>query len=263
MRLPATLPAQTRPLATVPERYHGVWVRTLLETPEGEDRTTWVRWLQTELWHADLRVPAGLDRRSPAGLAQQQGFCGTTHIARIPGQADVCTWQRRSDFQPPRSTPDAGHMVFDTPDRLVEIGVHGAYREVWERLPESLGPQRVLAALDAQGQPTPERLLVSGACLMHVRPRTATWPADGQPDDTLADVLHRHPAAAAGLLDFDIACGHWGGEVWTVERATRPALEGQRQPCTLRRTSEGHAEVESGDWPRHWQVLAWSGSDHA
>ena len=34
----------------VPDRYHGVWVRTLLETPEGRDTTTWVRWLQTGLW---------------------------------------------------------------------------------------------------------------------------------------------------------------------------------------------------------------------
>lgn len=261
MRLPATLPAQTRAPAMVPERYHGVWVRTLLETPEGEDRTTWVRWLQTELWHADLRVPAGLDRHTPAGLAQQQGFCGTTHIARIPDQPDVCTWQRRSDFQPPRSTPDAGHMVFDTPDCLVEIGVHGAYREVWERLPESLGPQRVLAALDAQGQPTPERLLVSGACLMHVRPRTTAWPADGQPDDTLADVLNRHPGDAAQLLDFVIAFGPWVNGQWTVERSTHPEQQGLTLACTVVRTKPGQAEVQAPGLPRRWQVLEWQPGD--
>ena len=86
MRFPSVAAPLPKPLPEtlykrVPERYHGVWVRTLLETPEGRDTTTWVRWLQTSQWHADLRVPAGpRPQPSPAGLAQQQGFCGITQI---------------------------------------------------------------------------------------------------------------------------------------------------------------------------------------
>ena len=82
-------------MTVVPERYHGVWARTLLETPGGRDTTTWVRWLQTGLWHGDLRVPADADRRTPQGLAQQQGFAGTTAITRPdPDQPEVCTCVR-------------------------------------------------------------------------------------------------------------------------------------------------------------------------
>ena len=71
------LPAPDDP---VPERYRGVWVRTLLETPEGRDTTTRVHWLQTEGWHADLRVPKGAHPATPEGRAQLQGFCGLTRI---------------------------------------------------------------------------------------------------------------------------------------------------------------------------------------
>ena len=196
------LPAPDDP---VPERYRGVWVRTLLETPEGHDTTTRVHWLQTEGWHADLRVPQGADPATPEGRARLQGFCGLTRITPgRGGQPDVCTWHRRWDIQPPRSTPDAGHMVFETPDRVIETGVHGPYLEVWERLPGSTGPYAAQAELDGQGRPTGEQRFVAGRCAMTVRPRTAAWPADLRPDETLAQLVQRHPEAAAALLDFEL-----------------------------------------------------------
>lgn len=248
--------------ATIPERYHGVWVRTLLQTPELRDTTTWVRWLQTGLWHGDLRVPADADRATPHGRALQQGFGGTTAITRPDGLLpEVCTWQRTIDFQPPRSTPDAGHMVFETPERLVETGIHGAYLEVWERLPGSLGQRIALAALDAAGEPTAERLLVSGGYLMHLRPRGAAWPAGTAPDDTLADLVQRHPHAADALLDFGIAFGPWEHGVWTLERATRPALEGHALACTMQRVNQAEATVKGEGLPLHWRVLEWHAPD--
>lgn len=242
----------------VPAAYHGVWARTLLETPEGRDATTWVRWLQTGLWHGDLRVPADAARNTPEGLALQQGFAGTTAITR-PDAAlpEVCTWQRTIDFQPPRSTPDAGHMVFETPARVVETGIHGRYLEVWERLPGSLGRRIALARLDAGGQPSAERLLVSGLYLMHLRPRAAAWPADLMPDETLASVVQRHPDQATDWLDFAISFGTLEHGVWTVERATQPALEGQALPCALHRVDAARARVERGPLAGDWQVLEW------
>jgi hypothetical protein len=246
----------------IPDRYHGVWQRTLLETPEGRDTTSWVHWLQTGLWHGDLRVPADADRRTPAGRAQQQGFAGTTTITRPdPALPEICTWQRRIDFQPPRSTPDAGHMVFETPERVIETGIHGSYLEVWERLPGSTGARIALAALDAAGEPTAERLLVSGQYLMHLRPRAAPWPAGTAPDDTLAQVVQRHAASADALLDFDIAFGPWRDGAWAIERATQPALEGRARPCTLHRASGTQATVQSEGLPPIWRVLEWHAPD--
>ena len=246
----------------VPDRYHGVWARTLLETPEGRDTTTWVRWLQTSQWHADLRVPAHLDRTQATGLAQQQGFCGITAIT--PAQRDqpeICTWHRRSDVQPPRSTPDAGTMVFENADRVIERGVHGSYLEVWERLPGSLGRRIALAALDAQGAPTAERLLLAGRYLMHFRARTNPWPSGTAPDDTLADVVARHPDATYALLDVDISFGTLEGGLWTIERATRPELEGTSQRCSLTPQDEHEVLVHSERLGPRWQVLEWHALD--
>lgn len=199
------LPAPEHP---VPPRYRGAWQRTLLQTPEGRDTTTRVHWLQTEGWHADLRVPAGIDPATPAGRAQLQGFCGITRISGgHDGQPEVCTWHRRWDIQPPRSTPDAGHMVFETPDRLIETGVHAQYLEVWERLPGSDGPFRALAQVDDRGDPTGVWRFEAGRYALQLRGGSrsaADWPADLQPDETLAQVLQRHPALAPVLLDFEL-----------------------------------------------------------
>jgi hypothetical protein len=253
----------TEPLyPLVPERYQGVWARTLLETPEGRDTTTWVRWLQTSQWHADLRVPHGLDRSRVAGLAEQQGFCGITQITPAQDeQAEICTWHRHHDVQPPRSTPDAGTMVFESSERVIERGVHGNYLEVWERLPESLGRRTVLQALNANGQPTDERLLIAGDCLMHVRPRSALWPADLKFDESLAQVVQRHPSQAPALLNIEIAFGQLtaasGETLWCIEQTTRPKIPRPPLPCALERTSETRARVACVHLPKDWQVIEW------
>ena len=245
-------------LNPIPDRYHGVWQRTLLQTPTQHDTTTWVRWLQTGLCHGDLRVPLEADRSTPAGRAEQQGFGGITLITRPSADhAEVCTWQRQIDLQPPRSTPDAGHMVFESPDCVHETGIHGRHFEVWERLPGSTGRRIALAALDANGAPTAERLLVSGRYLMHLRPRSTAWLLEIAPDDTLADTVARHPRQAEALLDFEISFGVLEHGVWTVERATLPSLEGQAPGLHVKRESEHLAVVESTHLPRRWQVLEW------
>ena len=202
----------------VPERYRGVWQRTLLETPQGRDTTTQVHWLQTDRWHADLRVPEGVDPNTPEGRQQLQGFCGLTRITSGKGgQPDVCTWHRLWDIQPPRSTPDAGYMVFEAPDRLIETGVHGQYLEVWERLPGTDGPFSVEcrpapAASDTHNPTKPHNpgsagvlVLKAGVCSMTVHPRMVAWPDDLQPDETLAHLVGRHPRMAHALLDFSIS----------------------------------------------------------
>ena len=243
---------------TIPDRYHGVWQRTLLQTPTERDTTTWVRWLQTGLWHGDLRVPVALDRRTHAGRTEQQGFGGTTLITQPdPAQPEICTWQRDIDLQPQRSTPDAGHMVFESADCVHETGIHGQYFEVWERLPGSLGTRIALAALDGSDTPTAERLLVAGRYLMHLRPRSTAWPPDTAPDDTLAEVVARHPQQAEALLDVDISFGTLEHGVWTIERSTVSTLEGRVDSVGMQRESQHIAAVKSTRLPPRWQVLEW------
>ena len=97
--------------------------------------------------------------------------------------------------------------MFETPERVIETGVHGRYLEVWERLPGSTGPYAAQAEVDAQGQPTGALRFVAGRYAISVRPRRAAWPANLRPDQTLAQLVQRHPAAAAALLDFELGFG--------------------------------------------------------
>jgi hypothetical protein len=149
-------------------------------------------------------------------------------------------------------------MVFETPDRVIETGIHGTYLEVWERMPGSTGRRIALARMGARSETTAERLLVSGDFLMHHRPRMAPWPADLRPDETLASLLQRHPAQAEALLDLDIAFGKLEHGVWTVERAAAPAMEARELPCALHRLDAARARVERGPLAGDWQVLDWA-----
>lgn len=278
----ARLPlGDTRP---VPDDLRGVWVRTLLQTDTlaehvgapPSDTTSWVRWLQTGRWHADLRVPrralqgrtaVPLAAQSPAQLAllaEQQGFVGVTQVDTQP-TGEVCTWLRAHDFQPPSLQPDAGWLLFERPDRLIEVGIHADYNEVWERLPGSDGRFVALAGLDVDGQDDGRRLLLAGRYLMRVRPRRASWPRGMPPGMTLVEALLHQPERALDWLDFEIAFGTFDGTVWRVERATLPVLEDRVLPCTLHRLDARVAcvslPVEPGGAaapePEAWQVLEW------
>jgi hypothetical protein len=261
------------PVPDVPERYRGVWRRTMLETPEGSDTTTWVHWLQAARWHADLRVPAEAEvGRSAIGLAtmsaeqclalaQQKGFFGRTEVqAQVP--RDVCIWHRRFDLQPAGPAPDAGWMEFESDDRVIETGVHGVYREVWERVPGSTGRTLVLADTDAQpgdeaGALATARafLLLAGGCLMRVRPHRLGWPLGTAPGDTLSLLLARHPASAPALLDFEISYGQLRDGVWRIERSSLPEFEGRTEAMHWQRLDDTRAEVRSAAGTSVWCVL--------
>lgn len=222
--------------ARVPDAYRGVWVRTLLQTPTLRDTTTFVRWMQTSQWHADLRVPESARSPGIAGsactLAQrvsQQGFCGVTEVTQEGADA-VCTWHRRFDFLPPRPDPDTATMVFETPNRVIERGIYAEYLEVWERLPDSLGPCIALAGRTITGADSGERMLQTGTYLMRVQP----W------------------------RDFEITYGQVVRGVWQTERSIVPEREGLALPLELRRTAEHTAEVHLGNHSSAWTVLEWS-----
>ncbi len=236
--------------APVPDHYRGVWVRTLLTTPSSRDDTTFVRWLQTSRWHADLRVPLAA---RPDDLALQQGFCGVTTVEVNDG-AEVCRWHRRLDFQPPGPHPDAGRIDFDGSERLIETGVHADYLEVWERLPGSTGRFAMLEAADSTA---PSMLLVSGEFAMRVRPRRAAWPGDTTTADTLRDLVRRHPEAAPALLDFEISFGRLAQGRLSIEQSSLPALEGSDEACRIERVSDDAAVMHGPVGATHWRVLEW------
>jgi hypothetical protein len=245
----------------VPDYYRGVWKRTLLQTPQQKDDSTFVRWLQTSLWHADLRVPPGLTPIcAPEQLAMQQGFCGVTQVSQS-AQGEVCTWHRRMDFQPPRPDVDAGLMVFETPERVIETGVHARYLEVWERLPNSTGRYIALGGLLASGEPSPERFLIAGSYAMRVRARSMPWPEGNTAGRPMGEVMLAHPASAQAILDFEISFGRLERDGWRIEQSTLPELIGTMLPLNLRKLSDSRAAVASREVARVWEVLEWTWAD--
>lgn len=212
----------------VPDQYIGVWKRTLLRTPAIEDTTSQVYWMQTQSWHADIRVPAGrpscagksslaaLSRDELLGLSRQQGFCGTTLV-----EGDICRWLRRYDFQPPSGANDIGRMEFDTPDRVFEYGVEADYFEIWERLPGSSGEH---FAVEQSDDPLC-MLLATGAYFMTVRPRATTLP---QAVNLAALAADASDARLRALLDFEISFGmRSSADTRTITHSTLPWRERQ------------------------------------
>jgi hypothetical protein len=219
--------SQLPPGPPVPPEYIGVWKRALLRTPTVEDSTSQVYWMQTQSWHADIRVPSnqpafdgktGLDqlnRSELLQLARQQGFCGTTVV-----DEDTCRWLRRYDFQPPSGANDIGRMEFDGRDRVLEYGVEADYFEIWERLPGSRGKTFAVQLFD-----DPLSLLLSaGEYVMSVRPRATKLPAAS---NLTAFLEGKNGQILREALDFEISFGRCVSEaVWRIELSTLPWMAG-------------------------------------
>jgi hypothetical protein len=226
------------PGPAVPPEYLGVWKRTLLRTPDLEDTTTVVHWLQTSSWHADLRVPAArpacagktaleqLSREELLGLATQQGFCGVTRV-----EGNICRWLRKYDYQPPSGDNDIGRMEFDTPDRVFEYGVERHYFEIWERVPGSAGLLEFAVTLPQEPESLPHVpgafLLATGDCFMIVRPRSARLPQAG---NLLKLATQATGPGLRDLLDFELSFGRIDGSSGRIFHSSLPWREGQVVP---------------------------------
>lgn len=271
----STTPDQLGLLDPVPDDFRGVWQRTLLQTDlsAGEhmvnDSTTWVRWLQTSLWHGHLSVPQHIQHDRPAhplsallpsqlgALTEQNGFTGITKIASLP-EGLVCKWLHRVDYQPPSVLPDAGWMLGDRPGHLIEIGVHAEYNATWELLPDSTERFIALAGVNQRGQDDGSRIMVAGRYLMCMRPRVKRWPRGMTPGYTLTDVMLTYPELAMAWLDCEVSFGVLTQGHWHIERSTLPDRENQQRPFELQRLGEGRAQLMSPDMPSDWQILEWT-----
>ncbi|WP_076593632.1 hypothetical protein [Herminiimonas arsenitoxidans] len=247
----------------VPARYRGVWRRSLLEAPGVHDTTTTVFWLQCGRWHADIRIPAArpdfsqtrsLDECNAeqlAWLARQQGFAGITEVVATP-QAEICSWHRLVDYQPPAATPDAGVMRFE-PEKLVETGVHGVYLEDWHHLPDSAAAFAVLQKMDAASNCTTpkEFVMIAGVYVMHVRERSVAWPEG----IVMADIAQIDDAQR--LLDFEISFGRRNASGWRIEHSTLPWLENKQMEVSLLAVAEDELEMSWNGVSSQWKILEW------
>lgn len=126
---------------SLPSEYLGVWRRTLLEQAGMVDTSTTVWVIQTEQYHADIRIPEGRPSFDEVAcladcsteqlrwLATQQGFTGITQV-----NGNICQWLRDHDYQPANDQRDIGEMTFESADIIVEMGVEAEYREVWQKI---------------------------------------------------------------------------------------------------------------------------------
>jgi hypothetical protein len=259
----------------IPDDLKGVWQRTLLQqgadsgTPQ-TDRTTWARRLLTGEWFVDMRLPAHcLEARRAApltdlrvseltALVDQQAHAGIVRFEHL-AEGPLCTWLRRIDFQPPGLTPDAGWLLAQSPDELLEIGVHVDHNEVWQRLPDSGGRHVALAGFHDDGLDNGRRLLVAGQHIALVRARSKPWPRGMAAGTTLREVLIHQPQHVLDWLDCSVAFGRIEPGCCVVERSTLPEEEGARLPLRVERLDAHSAHVRLGDDEVEWRVLEWQG----
>lgn len=220
-------------MSEVPIKYWGLWRRALLEQAGLADTSTQVWWLQTPIWHADLRIPAGrpsflgvtgleeCNRAQLEWLLQQEGFAGVTAVER-----ETCTWVRRFDYRP-SGCADVARMLFRG-DVIEETGVLHNYFERWERVPRTEMP---VSAQCLVGKGLKRLLLCAGEFFMYVRP----------PEKPLDAHWSKHQLGVADeddmrvIADFEISLGQVVGGSWEVLHST----------CPWR---EGHSFKPSGSW---------------
>ena len=253
--------------APVPEQYRGVWRRSLLETPDLRDTDTTVFWLQTERWHADIRLPAGRPDFSVVRsfgdcnqlqldwLIQQNGFAGITEV-NVAESREICRWHRLLDYQPERLVPDAGIMEFSTA-LLTETGLYSTYLEHWHGLPESrdgFAALQLMASTDAVSVPT-ELILIAGSYVMQVRDRSVDWPAALKPGTLLTT---QAVSSDIALLDFELSFGRRTQNGWEILRSTLPWREGQSVSVQLGASQHDRVAMTVDGVVQHWKMMEWS-----
>lgn len=224
-------------VAQVPQPYLGMWRRSLLEQAGVKDTTTTVLVIQTEQYHADIRVPAhrpafddincleGCTSDQLSWLATQQGFTGITQI-----NGNVSQWLRDHDYQPFNHQRDIGEMHFESNDVLIETGVDAEYLEVWERVPDSHRNLtfKQVSGENRHGEKVPARLFTANKAFAYIRPRTAQLPIAA----SMVEAIKQHEPSPEKLfdwLDFEISFGEIQDKTHgVITLSTLPFKEGNK-----------------------------------
>jgi hypothetical protein len=192
-----------------------MWRRTLLEQAGVIDTSTLVLVIQTEQYHADIRMPsdrpdfseveclADCSSEHLRWLCTQQGFTGITEI-----NGNISQWRRDHDYQPSNGQRDIGEMTFESEDVIVEIGIEAEYREIWQKIKDSqlnLSVQHIAGA-DRHGSELPARLFTAGSQFAYVRPRSTVLPKSASFLD-LIDTVKPDNVLLLDWLDFEISFG--------------------------------------------------------
>jgi 3-hydroxybutyrate dehydrogenase len=215
------------------------------------DTTTTVRWAQTSSLFADVRKPAGLCVSAPLEecdetqlklLGTQNSFSGVCSEALDPpgSGTSVLTWRRDVDWQPPGGPPDVGRCRWINDHKIYEDDLDGdTYHEVWERLPESVGPCVGFSLKGDDGRIGV--LVICGDCFLFSADRTKPLvrPMDNNTDDVAVRNL-RFDAALDALPDLQAKraaltlegsygrmAADNGSKAWRIETSTIPGREGQ------------------------------------
>ena len=213
--------------SAVPKNYIGLWERTLLEQygpgTLTNDRPAEVFWLQTKLWHADIRVPLerpdfsscksldDCDRDQLEFLIGQEGFCGLTRV-----EGKICSWLRMHDLNPGHAL-DIGRMHHETDHLIYEYGIAEKYLEHWTLVDGS----RAADSAVLKHQTSDQFLLVAGDHAMRLTPRA---PAR-QDADIYRPVSERSTQELYWQASLALSLCRSRGDNWTVQISTHPWLE--------------------------------------
>jgi len=222
-------------LESIPQRYLGMWRRSLFQQANMLDTTTLVFWIQTEQHHVDIRIPASrpifdstnqledFSVEQLAFLATQQGFTGVTKV-----KSNLAEWLREFDYQPFSAQRDIGKMHFESDSILIENGVDVDYIERWVKVPYShLNlSMKHLVVEDRHSKKVPARLFTSNNTFAYVRPRSSQLP----PAESISAAIDYYQPSKEVLLDwldFEISFGeiidkNHGG----ITHSTLPFREG-------------------------------------
>ena len=261
-------------IAHIPDHYLGVWQRKHLENSTGIDNSSIVYWLQTPLFHADIRIPAdrpAFKNKSTLqdfthdelkNLTRQQGFAGITSVT-----GNSCQWIRHIDYQPPRHGRDIGYMQFNG-KRILETGIEHNYAEIWEQLPDSLSATFALRFVEENLDHNPDIqqagiLVVSGDYFIFVRDRAIQIPLTSSLDTLLTEAdFTQHQLIT--LLDFEVSFGRLAQakQPWLIQHSTLPFREGESlftesTWAAISQAKEGciqHEQAWNGMLMRRWLV---------
>lgn len=239
-----------------------------------QEEGAWSARLLSPRWFARWHLPAAvaqvrplplhqLDAAELACLAQQVAHVGVTQVDAYP-EGELCHWLRRADYQPPGVLMEAGWLLFDAPDRVVDVHAHDDDSDVWAL--DALCGSDVsfcLAGLDGDGREDGRLLIGAGAHLAYHRPRRMRWPRGLKPGFTLVDVLLHRPDEAHVWLDHELSLARRSPGRCEVLCTTLPEYRGRVEPFAAQRHQADLAWVNWRGQEGPWRVQEWHGPDAA
>ncbi|MDQ2766225.1 MAG: hypothetical protein M3Y30_03620 [Gemmatimonadota bacterium] len=220
------------PSAALPAWLPGVWTREWIERKGARTDLLEVHYFQSPSAFGDVRFPR--DRPSFAHarsfaelsdaelmlLAKQRGFAGFTTMT-----ADVATWHREIDFQPPDTSVDAGRLKRIDHLHMREHALDGSYTESWRSVGATDGGFLVLR--EEHAERVQRVLIVAGDRFLYVRNRKHDLPV-AESLESLASSTHASRAEIVEYLDCEFSYGQvrGGSAPWTIEQSTIPWREG-------------------------------------